>query len=88
MSKIIVKRLGYIIIFTYLYYIINRSTKTPYTMSSYSITSTWNINDLPNENGEYPYTIIKVGDKDITPTTVWAVSVNEAYSIFLQNYNS
>lgn len=47
-------------------------------MNTNSITQSFNINDLPNEDGKYPHTIMKIGDKDIEPFIVWAENVNEA----------
>ena len=52
-----------------------------------SITTTANLNDLPNEDGKYPYTIIKVGDKEIEPVTIWAVSFEEVRQIYFNNLN-
>ena len=51
-----------------------------------SITTTANLNDLPNEDGKYPYTIIKVGDKEIEPVTIWAVSFDEARKTYLDSF--
>jgi hypothetical protein len=56
-------------------------------MNTNSIYITGNMNDLPNEDGNYPYTIIKVGDKDIEPVTIWAVSFNEVRQIYFNNLN-
>ncbi len=56
-------------------------------MKPYSITSISNINDLPNEKGEYQYTIVKVDDNDVTPTIIWAVSFKDATAIYLSNLN-
>jgi hypothetical protein len=53
-------------------------------MSYYSITQSFNINDLPNEDGKYPHTIIKIGDKDIEPFIVWAENVNEARELAIK----
>jgi hypothetical protein len=55
-------------------------------MKPYSITTTANINDLPNEDGNYSYTIMKVDDTDIEPVTIWAVSFNEARDIFIKTF--
>jgi hypothetical protein len=55
-------------------------------MKPYSITTTANINDLPNEDGNYSYTIMKVDDTDIEPVTIWAVSFNEATDIFIKTF--
>jgi hypothetical protein len=56
-------------------------------MNTNSITTTGNMNDLPNEDGNYAYTIIKVGDKDIEPITIWAVSFEEVRQIYFNNLN-
>lgn len=55
-------------------------------MNTNSITTTGNMNDLPNEDGNYEYTIIKVGNKDIEPITIWAVSFSEATDIFIKTF--
>jgi hypothetical protein len=51
---------------------------------SNSITQSFNINDLPNEDGKYPHTITKIGDKDIEPFIVWAENVNEASELAIK----
>jgi hypothetical protein len=56
-------------------------------MKPYSITTTANINDLPNEDGNYSYTIMKVDDTDIEPVTIWAVSFEEVRQIYFNNLN-
>jgi len=57
---------------------------TPNKMA-YSITSTANMNDLPNEDGKYPYTITHIGNIEIEPIIVWAVSFNEAHEIYFNS---
>jgi hypothetical protein len=56
-------------------------------MNAYSITTTGNMNDLPNEDGNYEYTVIKVNNKYIEPVTIWAVSFNEVRQIYFNNLN-
>jgi hypothetical protein len=56
-------------------------------MNAYSIYITGNMNDLPNEDGNYPYTILKVNNKDIQPLTIWAVSFEEVRQIYFNNLN-
>jgi hypothetical protein len=54
-------------------------------MKLYSITQSFNINDLPNEDGKYPHTIIKIDNKDIEPFIVWADNVKEAIELAMLN---
>ena len=56
-------------------------------MNAYSITTTGNMNDLPNEDGNYEYTVIKVNNKDIEPVIIWAVSFEEVRQIYFNNLN-